>query len=190
MATLNDWVSRDKQAQDRYLKLMQGKQALVDREYQQQMAEEAQAKADQEAMQPGEYAVKGAALGNTVVPGWGALVGGLLGKGFGAYQAGKKAGGSGANQFGVGLGTFLSPAPEARYLMTGAGMQQGANVAGGIRQAGTTAQAKREAAERQLTDNSDFLAETEAQDFESREELRRRRAQRALEYEPPEELEV
>ena len=186
MATLTDWVGRDKQAQNRYLKLMQGKQALVDREYQQQMAEEAKAKADQEAMQPGEYAVKGAELGMTASGGnpWGALIGGVLGKGLGSYQAGKNAGGSTANQIGAGLGTFLSPLPEARYLASGAGMQHGANVAGGFGRAASTSKARREAAERQLSDDSGFHAETEAQDenarFNMAEKRRRRRAQQAL----------
>lgn len=149
MATLAEWEDRDKKAQERYLKFMQGKQALVDREYRKAQAEEAKAKADQEAMQPGEYAVKGAELGLMAGGPWGALVGGLAGKGLGSYEAAQRAGGSWTHKLGAGIGNFLSPAPEARYLATGAGMQHGANVAGGLRQGYDKSQGRKAAAARQ-----------------------------------------
>ena len=129
---LADAKRRREDAWGRLLRQLEMRQRYVDTTSAEMEERQRQEQLEQDEMRPGKYAHKGAALGGSIVPGWGHLIGAVAGKGYGSYEEAQREGGSTGQKVGTFVKEFVDPRttfkalfsdPETQQIATGAASQ-------------------------------------------------------------------
>ena len=125
--SFQDKNAANQEAWRRLLLQYQMRQKAAEEMHANEERERAKYEEEQANLRPGRYAHTGAALGGSIMPGWGHLAGAVLGKGYGAYEESQREG-SGVGGF---LKEMIDPRQTLKALFTDPSSQTAAIGAAG-----------------------------------------------------------
>lgn len=126
MPTFNERKAASDEAWKKLLLQYQMRQKAAEEMSAKQEAERAKEEEERLKAAPGTTALQGAALGSSVMPGWGTLIGAIAGKALGSYEYGKEHG------VGAGLRQFVSPETYVHALKQPGALQNAATAGAAV----------------------------------------------------------